>query len=136
MDLIRFDPFSIFREFDRPIDRSPGSRTWAPRVDVLDREESILIRVDVAGIDPADIDLTLEDHTLTIRGSRTLDGGTDEPGYHRREILTGEFKRTLILPKGLDADEIAATADKGLLEVVVPRKPEVLPRKVQIDVEV
>lgn len=134
MDLVRFDPFMMFREFDRLIDRSPASRAWGPRVDVIDREESILIRIDVAGIDPADIDLTLEDHTLTISGSRTLDETTEDARYHRREIFTGEFKRTLILPEGLEASEISASADKGLLEVVVPRKPEVLPRRVKIDV--
>lgn len=134
MDLVRFDPFSMFREFDRLIDRSPASAVWAPRVDVIDREDSILIRVDVAGIDPADIDLTLEDHTLTIAGSRSLDETTEESGYHRREIFPGEFKRTLLLPEGLNADEISAEANNGLLEVVVPRKPEVLPRKVKIEV--
>jgi HSP20 family protein len=133
MDLVRFDPFSMFREFDRLIDRSPDSQMWAPRVDVLDLKESILIRVDVAGVDPADIDVTLEDHTLTISGSRTLDG-TEDTVYHRREISSGDFKRTLILSEGLEADAITATADNGLLEVVVPRQPEVLPRKVKIDV--
>ncbi len=134
MDLVRFDPFSMFREFECRPDRSATARAWAPRVDVIDREESILIRVDVAGIEPADIDLSLEDHTLTISGSRTLDETTEDTKYHRREIFSGEFKRTLILPEGLDADGIAASADNGLLEVVVPRKPEVLPRKVKIDV--
>jgi len=135
MDLIRFDPFSIFRELDRPIDRSPNPRAWAPRVDVLDREESILVRIDVAGIDPSAIDVTFEDHTLTVRGSRTFDETTEDTSYHRREIFTGEFKRTLILPKGLNADEITASADRGLIEVVIPRKSEVLPRKVKVDVE-
>ncbi len=134
MDLVRFDPFSMFREFDRYIDRSPASTAWAPRVDVIDLEESILIRVDIAGVDPADIDLTLEDHTLKISGSRTLDESAETVTYHRREIFGGDFSRTLILPEGLAADKIAASADKGLLEVVIPRKPEVLPRKVKIDV--
>lgn len=134
MDLVRFDPFSMFREFDRFIDRSPAGRAWAPRVDVLDREEDIVIRVDVAGIDPEEIDVTVEDRTLTISGSRELEDATEEQGYHRREILTGSFKRTLVLPAGLEAGEIKASADNGILEIVVPRKPEVLPRKVKIDV--
>lgn len=134
MDLVRFDPFSMFREFDRYVDRSPASTAWAPRVDVIDLEESILIRVDIAGVDPADIDLTLEDHTLKISGSRTLDEDAETATYHRREIFAGDFSRTLILPKGLAADKITASADKGLLEVAIPRKPEVLPRKVKIDV--
>ncbi len=133
MDLVRFDPFSMFREFDRYVDRSPAPRAWAPRVDVIDLSDSILIRIDVAGIDPADIDLTLEGHTLKISGSRALDESAETATYHRREIFTGDFSRTLILPKGLAADEITASADNGLLEVAIPRKPEVLPRKVKIE---
>ena len=78
--------------------------------------------------------MTVEDRTLTISGSRELEDETDERGYHRREILTGSFKRTLVLPTGLEAGEIKASADNGILEIVVPRKPEVLPRKVKIDV--
>ncbi len=58
----------------------------------------------------------------------------DDSGYHRREIFAGAFKRTLILPEGLNADEITATTDNGLLVVTLPRRPEVLPRKVKIDV--
>jgi HSP20 family protein len=134
MDLVRFDPFSMFREFDRLVDRSPASQVWAPRIDVLDRQDEIMVRVDIAGVDPAGIDITLEDRTLTISGTRTLDESVDENGYHRREIFAGEFRRTLILPEGLDADEITASADRGLLEVTLPRRAEVLPRKVKIDV--
>jgi len=134
MDLVRFDPFSMFREFDRLVDRSPASQTWAPRIDVVDREESLLVRVDVAGVDPDDIDITLEDRTMTISGSRTLDETTEDAGYHRREIYSGQFTRTLLLPEGLDAEGITASANNGLLEVTLPRTPEVLPRKVKIDV--
>ena len=134
MHLVRFDPSSMFRQFDHLTDHSSAARWWAPRVDVIDRGESILIRVDIAGVDPDDIDLSLEDHKLTLSGSRTLDEGTEDADYHRREILAGEFKRTLTLPEGLNAEEITASADNGLLEIVVPRKPEVLPRKVKIDV--
>ncbi len=133
MDLVRFDPFSMFREFDRYVEGSPAPRAWAPRVDVIDLSDSILIRIDLAGIDPADIDLTLEGHTLKISGSRALDESAETATYHRREIFTGDFSRTLILPKGLAADEITASADNGLLEVAIPRKPEVLPRKVKIE---
>ena len=134
MDLVRFDPFSVMREFDRLLDRSPAGQVWAPRIDVLDREDAIVVRVEVPGVDPDAIDLTLEDHTLTISGSRHFEDSVDETGYHRREIFAGEFKRTLILPEGLNAEEITATTDNGLLVVTLPRRPEVLPRKVKIDV--
>lgn len=134
MDLVRFDPLSMFSEFDRLMDRSPASRAWAPRVDVFERESDLVVRVDVAGIDPDDIDVTIEGRTLTISGSRSDTEEIEERGYHRREIFTGEFKRTLVLPGGVDAENIKANADHGMLDIVVPLKPEVLPRKVKIDV--
>jgi HSP20 family protein len=93
-----------------------------------------VIRLEVAGIRPDDIDITIEDRTLTISGTRSFGDETDQSGYHRREIFTGEFKRTLILPDEFSRDEIAARVDDGILEVTVPRRPEVLPRKVKVDV--
>ena len=134
MDLVRFDPFSMLTEFERMFDRSPAARAWAPRVDVFDRDEQIVVRLDLAGIDAADIDITVEGRTLTVSGSRSIDDSIDEQGYHRREIFSGEFRRTLVLPGGIDNESISARAENGMLEITVPRKPEVLPRKVTVDV--
>jgi len=135
MELVHVDPFSMLREFDRFFDRSPSGREmWAPKVDVFDRESDLVVRLEVAGVDPDAIEVTVEDRTLTVSGSRLIDGATEEPGFHRREIAFGEFKRTLVLPEGLDAEAITAAADRGMLEVTVPRTPEILPRKVKVDV--
>lgn len=135
MDLVRFDPFSLMSEFDRCFEGSrTRSGTWCPRVDAFDRDSDLVIRVEIPGVDPAEIDVTVEDRTLTITGSRSLEATGDEGGYHRREIRTGEFKRTLVLPEGLNPEEISARADHGLLEITLPRRPEVLPRKVKVDV--
>ena len=134
MELMHFDPFSVWRDFDVRLGTGRTRRGWLPSVDVFDRENALVIRMDIAGVSPDDVDVTIEDRTLTIAGPRSLDTEGDDPGFHRREISTGAFKRTLVLPDGLDAGEISATATNGILEVSVPRRPEVLPRKVQIDV--
>jgi HSP20 family protein len=136
MDLVRYDPFSLLGELDRFFERgtAPGAG-WCPRIDAFDRENDLVVRVEVPGVDPADIDLTVEDRTLTISGKRHSDETIEEGGFHRREIFTGEFKRTLVLPEGLNADEIKAKTANGMLEVTIPRRPEVLPRKVKVDVE-
>lgn len=133
MDLVRFDPFSMLNEFERIFDRSPAARAWAPRVDVFDRGEAIVVRVEVAGIDPDDIDITIEGRTLTVSGARNVDESIEEQGYHRREIFSGEFRRTLVLPGGIDSEAISASADTGMLEITIPRTPEVLPRKVKVE---
>ena len=136
MELVPFEPFSLLRDFDRLMEqRSTGRGTeWAPRIDVFGRDEELVIRVEVPGVSAGDIDITIEDRTLTISGSRQFEESTEEAGYHRREIFTGSFKRTLVLPDELNRDEIAAKATDGILEVSIPRRPEVLPRKVKIDV--
>lgn len=136
MDLAPFDPFAMLRDLDRILDRAPATPTrgWLPRIDVFDREQELVVRVEIAGVDPEDIEVTVEDRTLTISGHRSFDETTDEAGMHRREIFTGEFRRTLVLPDGLDATEVVARANHGILEVTVPRRPEVLPRKVKVDV--
>lgn len=131
MELVHFDPFSVLRDVDRMLEHG---RTWVPRIDVFDRESDLVVRLEVPGIDAEDIDVTVEDRTLTISGRREFRKDESIKGYHRREIFEGEFTRTIMLPEGVDTDSIAASAKAGLLEVSVPRKPEVLPRKVKVDV--
>ena len=135
MDLVRFDPFSLLSEMDRLFERgATAAPTWAPRLDAFDREKELVIRVELPGVKPEDVDITVEDRTLTISGKRQFEETVEQGNYHRREIFTGEFKRTLVLPEGLNAEEIAAKAENGLLSVSIPRRPEVLPRKVKVGV--
>ena len=135
MDLVRFDPFSLLSEMDRLFERgATAAPTWAPRLDAFDREKELVIRVELPGVKPEDVDITVEDRTLTISGKRQFEETVEQGNYHRREIFTGEFKRTLVLPEGLNAEEITAKAEEGILSVIIPRRPEVLPRKVKVGV--
>lgn len=111
-----------------------GMDRWLPRIDVFDRDKDLVVRVEVAGVDPDDIEVTVEDRTLTISGKRHFEEAGDTNGFHRREIFSGEFRRTLVLPEGLDATTVVAKAVNGILEVTVPRRPEVLPRKVKVEI--
>jgi HSP20 family protein len=133
-DLMPFDPFSMLRDLDRIMDRTPSAARWLPRIDVFDRDTALVVRVELAGVNADDVDVTVEDRTLTISGHRSFEQTEDGEGFHRREIFAGDFARTLVLPDGLDAGEITAKAENGILEVTVPRRPEVLPRKVKVDV--
>jgi HSP20 family protein len=135
MDLAPLDPFAVLRDFDRLLEAPRTAPTrWLPRIDVFDREKELVLRVEVAGVSPEDIEVTVEDRTLTISGSRNFDQTSEDGGFHRREIFSGEFRRTLVLPEGLDPSEIVAKADNGILEVTIPRRPEVLPRKVKVEI--
>ena len=132
MDLVQFDPFSVLRDFDRYLGGERRPSAWLPRVDVFDRGEQLVVRAEMPGMTADDVDITIEDRTLTISGTRTFGEESEEGTAHRREIQTGRFERTLVLPEGMNPEEIAATMTDGILEITVPRRPEVLPRKVKV----
>jgi HSP20 family protein len=135
MDLVPFEPFSLLRDIDRMLESGAGRQsTWAPRLDVFSREKELVIRMEIPGVSADDIDVTIEDRTLTISGTRKFDETVPEGEFLRREIFTGSFKRTLVLPEELNRNEISARTENGILEVAIPRRPEVLPRKVKVDV--
>jgi HSP20 family protein len=117
MQLVRFSPMT--------------QGTALPRMDVIDRQDHLVVRLELPGVSGEDLDITVEDRTLSIAGTRSFE---EETGYRRREIPTGRFTRTVLLPKGLDSQAITATIVDGILEVSIPRRPEVLPRKVKVDV--
>lgn len=136
MSLVRFDPFELVRDFDRLFDApAPRKGMWMPRVDVFERDSNLVVRAEIAGIDPDSLDVTVEGGTLTVSGSRSFEEETENAGFHRKEIFEGEFKRTILLPEGIDPEAISASSSDGILEITVPKRPEVLPRKVSVDVK-
>ena len=136
MQMVRFDPFGMLREFDRMLETDVAAepRPWAPRIDAFDREGTLVIRVEVPGVDTEDIDITVENGRLEITGSRTLVTENDEGGYHRKEILEGSFKRSLFLPDTADVEQVTATSQDGILEIAIPTRAEALPKKVTVEV--
>ena len=134
MQLVRFDPFSTMREFDRLFEGRPAA-TWMPRVDVFDHEDSLVVRTEIPGVAADDIEVTVEAGTLTIKGGRHFTTEESKPNYHRKEIFEGSFERTILLPEGIDATAVTATSKDGILEITIPKLPEVLPRKVSVEIQ-
>jgi len=138
MRLVRYEPFGLSRDLDRLFAQfGPRAMTdeWVPSIDVVDKEDALLIRVEAPGVDGESLDITVEGDTLAITGSRHFQDEVTEKGYQRKELFEGEFKRTIVLPDGVDVDAISATSKDGILTVTIPRSPEVLPRKVKIAIE-
>lgn len=134
-NLVRFDPFDLVRDLDRLFDAPTGrSGAWLPRVDVFERDANLVVRAEVPGTDAESLDVTVEGGTLTIAGTRSFTSENENGGFHRKEIFEGQFKRTVLLPEGVDAEAITATSKDGMLEIVIPKRPEVLPRKVSIQI--
>lgn len=143
MNLVRFDPMTLMRDFERFFDpRAFGesfsdaeSADWLPRVDVSDRDDSVLIRAELPGVDPADVDITLDGKVLTIKGTKSVATEEDSGGFRRREIFEGSFRRSVRLPFQVDPDSVTATARNGILEITVPRKEEATPHKITVNVD-
>ncbi|MDX2467690.1 MAG: Hsp20/alpha crystallin family protein [Acidimicrobiia bacterium] len=134
MKLVRFDPFTAMRDLDRLVEQTgTNANRWVPRVDVLNKEDDLVVRTEVPGINPESLEVTVEGRTLTIKGSRSFDDA--EATYHRKEIFDGSFERNVLLPKGIDTEAVTASSNEGLLEVSIPKRPEVLPRKVEVSIQ-
>lgn len=139
MHMIRTRPFNLARDFDalfqagsRSFNETGSPRSWVPRVDVYETDDSLTITYELAGFSIEDLDLTLEDGLLTVKGNRSLE--TPEGArVHRRELAKGSFSRTLRVTAAFEPDTVKASLANGLLEVTLAKRPEVLPRSIEIE---
>lgn len=143
MAIARWDPFrdlmSIQNELNRLFGRTytggdDGLTTgaWMPALDVFETKDHFVVEVELPGIDPGAVDISVEDSTLTVRGERSFANEVDEEGVRRVERRYGAFARSLSLPPTAKADGIEASFDKGVLRIEVPKVEEAKPRKIQI----
>ena len=110
-----------------------GGRRWVPAMDLVETDEHFVLRADLPGLDESDVTIEVNDNVLTVSGERRFEHEAKKDGFYRLERGSGTFSRALTLPDGVDADAIAATFDKGVLEVRVPKPEQRKPRKIQID---
>ncbi len=114
-------------------DRQSRMRHMVPAVDVKEEEGRLVVTADLPGISKDDIEITFEDGVLTITGTTTEEKETKEDSrFHVRERFQGSFSRTLRIPEKVDMDKSEAKVKDGVLELVLPYKPEASPRKIQI----
>lgn len=130
------------RFFDEMVGR--GMRTseerslrgsWAPAINILEREEAMVITADLPGLKAEDVEVTVEEGTLTIRGERKLDELSEGETYHRVERLYGVFERSFTLPSSIDVERIDARFANGEMILNLPKREESKPRSVKIKVE-
>jgi HSP20 family protein len=111
-----------------------GARRWIPAMDLVETEDHFVLRADLPGLDEGDVKLEVADDVLTISGERKAEHEVKQDGFYRLERSSGAFSRSLTLPEGVDAEAIAASFDKGVLEVRVPKPEQRKPRRVEIAV--
>lgn len=106
--------------------------TWSPAVDIYETENELVLTAELPGVEEKDVEIKVEDNTLSLRGERKFEKETREENYHRIERAYGSFYRSFSLPNYVDQEKISAEYENGLLKVHMPKKPEVKPRKVKI----
>ena len=144
--LTRWEPFRdfaslqdrvnrVFREsYNGSHDESLTTSTFAPAVDVYEDEHQVTLKIEVPGIDEKDIDVRVENNTLTVHGERKIEKEEKEENYRRVERQYGSFTRTFTLPQTVDAEKVSANYDKGVLKITLPKKAEAKPKQIRVNV--
>jgi HSP20 family protein len=107
-----------------------------PPLDIFETKDHYVVTLELAGIAPEDVDLSVEDSTLTVSGERRFYGDVPEEAFHRVERRYGSFVRSLSLPPTANADDIHASFDKGVLTIEVPKREEAKPKRITIKASV
>jgi HSP20 family protein len=108
--------------------------SWAPPVDIYEQDGNIVLKAEVAGVAPEDVDVRVEDNVLTLKGERKFAEEAKRDSYHRVERSYGTFSRSFTLPTMVDNEKIKAEVKDGVLRVTLPKKEEAKPRQIQINV--
>ena len=110
------------------------SAAWVPPVDILEQADGIRITAEIPGVNPADVEISVEDNVLTIQGAKQQAAEEKTERVHRYERAYGVFERTFTLPSTVDASNIKATYDNGVLTVTLPKVERAKPRQIQVEV--
>ena len=126
----------LFRESYSPEgpDEALTSTTFAPPVDIYEDEHAITLKMEVPGIDEKDIDVRIENTTLTVHGERKIEKEEKEENYRRVERQYGEFTRSFTLPSSVDLGQVSANYDKGVLKINLAKKAEAKPKQIKVNV--
>src|SRR5499427_2341408 len=145
--ITRWDPFRefvtlqdrmnrLFRESHGPEgrDEALATSTFSPAVDVYEDEHNVTLKIEVPGIDEKDIDVRIENNTLTVHGERKFEKEEKEENYRRIERQYGSFTRSFTLPSTVDSDGIHANYEKGVLKIKLAKKAEAKPKQIKVTV--
>jgi len=144
MSVIKYTPFADFegfpvgmRLFQDSVNRlfaEPNGRPWVPAVDIQETDHELVVKADVPDVDMKDIDVRMENGTLTLRGERKFEAKKSEGGWHRVERSYGTFERAFTLPETVNPEGVKADYENGVLTVTLPKKEIAKPRQIKVDV--
>jgi len=145
MNITRLEPYNLLGLLNRDLGRferrlfattasnTTKNATWVPAVDILEEDDQFLLRADLPGIAPEDIDLRAEKGVLILSGERQSSPSESTKGLRRAERFSGKFSRRFSLPDTADTDNISAQSRNGILEVTIPKLPELQQRRISVE---
>lgn len=139
MAITRYEPWGLLSQLQRELERSgaegsTATAEWAPAVDIKEETDKFIIHADIPGVKPEEIDISMEDGVLTIKGEKKSEAKTEKEGYKRVERTYGSFYRRFSLPDTANANAISAASRNGVLEVIIPKREAVQPKKINVKV--
>lgn len=141
MPITKYDPFAELADFPKLFDTfsrmlEPAGRPWVPAVDILETEDELVLKADIPDVSLKDIDIHIENGTLTLKGERKFEAAGDgnHRGYHRIERSFGSFARYFTLPDSVDPEKVKAEYKNGVLTVMLPKKEVAKPRTIKVEV--
>ena len=137
MTLVRWDPFRELMNMSRQLNTTFGEDddsygSWAPPVDIFERDDHLVIRAELPGVDRDAIDVQVENNRLILTGERKSETEVDNDNVYRRERRYGKFVRSFALPRTVDSSKIGATYKDGVLELTLPKSEQAKPRRIQV----
>ncbi|HVY79465.1 MAG TPA: Hsp20/alpha crystallin family protein [Steroidobacteraceae bacterium] len=140
MTVIRYEPFRLLNRFQRDFSRffddaardELAATTWLPSVDVREEPDRFVVNVDLPGVDKKDIEIVAEKGVLTIKGERRTETTSNGATYERIERASGKFLRRFTLPETAQAEAISAKHTNGVLEVTIPKQPQLQPKRIEV----
>jgi HSP20 family protein len=143
--LTRFEPYREFTTLQDRLNRlfqnsfgdnqdALSTSSFNPAVDVYEDEHSVSLKIEVAGIDEKDLDIRVENNTLTVHGERKFEKEEKEENFRRVERQYGSFTRSFTLPQTVDSENVSANYDKGVLKISLPKKAEAKPKQIKVNV--
>lgn len=144
MSLVRFEPWSfvdlLHRDIDRSARRALGAGNdenpvtdWVPAVDIVEQNDRFVVRADVPGVEPADIEVSMDAGVLSLSGAREAEQRSEDAGVARIERVSGRFYRRFTLPDTADAENVTAKSSNGILEISIPKQPAVQARRISVE---
>lgn len=137
MPIIKWTPFlEPFEEMDKFLEgfESPAIKGFTPAVDIYQDKDNVYVETPLAGVDPKDVDVSIENDVLTIKGETEKKSEVEEKNYYRKEIRSGSFYRSVSLPAHVVGDKAKAESVDGMLKITVPKAPETKAKTVKVKV--